>query len=84
MRYREQVSQFKLDQLDSLKDLDLTTQRVIDAIVQQQNVFQVAHDTQVALMGTIHKETVSKIQDEHVITRREIIQEIRVSLLSSP
>ena len=84
MRYREQVSQFKLDQLDSLKDLDLTTQRVIDAIVQQQNVFQVAYDTQVALMGTIHKETVSKIQDEHVITRREIIQEIRVSLLSSP
>ena len=33
------------------------------------------HDTQVALMGTLHSRTVSRVKDEHATTRREIIGE---------
>jgi hypothetical protein len=66
-----------LERSDCLGDLDLATKRIVDAIIEQHDVFQAAHDTQIAL----HKETVTTIQEEHAITRREIIQEIRVRLL---
>jgi hypothetical protein len=81
MPYREQVSQFKSEQSGRFKGLDLTTQKIIDAIIQQQDVFEAAHDTQIALMGTIHRDTISMIQDEHAITRREI-RDLQVRLLS--
>jgi hypothetical protein len=66
-----------LERSDHLEDLDLATKRIVDAIIKQHNVFQAAHDTQIAL----HKETVTTIQEEHAITRRKIIQEIRVGFL---
>jgi hypothetical protein len=68
-----------LEQSSRLEDLDLATKRIVDAIIEQHDVFQAAHNTQIAL----HGETVTKIQEEHAITRREIIQEIRVRVLSS-
>jgi tetratricopeptide (TPR) repeat protein len=79
---REEVRQFTREGSNRLKDLDITTKRIVDAIIKQEDVFRVAHYTQITLMGAIHEETVSKIQDEHAITRREIIQEIRVGSLS--
>lgn len=79
---REEVRQFTREGSNRLKDLDITTKRIVDAIIKQEDVFRTAHNTQITLMGTIHEETVSKIQDEHAITRREIIQEIRVRCLS--
>src|SRR5882762_2131773 len=79
---REEVRQFTREGSNRLKDLDITTKRIVDAIIKQEDVFRTAHNTQITLMGAIHEETVSKIQDEHAITRREIIQEIRVRSLS--
>jgi NACHT domain len=78
-RCREQVSQLKLKQSDRLKDLDVTTQKVIDAIVQQQDVFRAAYDTQMTLTRTLHAQTVTSIET----ARTEIIQEIRVRFLCS-
>ena len=43
MHYREQVSQFKLEQSDRLKDLDVMTKKVADAIITQEDVFLAAH-----------------------------------------
>jgi acyl CoA:acetate/3-ketoacid CoA transferase beta subunit len=78
VHHREQVSQFKLEQSGRL---DLTTQKIVDAIVTQQDIFYAVHDTQITLIKALHGETVLNIHDEHEITRREIIQEIRVRLL---
>jgi hypothetical protein len=74
MRYREQVSQFKLEQSDHLKDLDLITKNVVDAIIKQEDVFLAAHDAQLSLMRTLHNDTVTKIEDQHEITRHEIVR----------
>jgi hypothetical protein len=74
MRYREQVSQFKLEQSDCLKDLDLVTKMVVDAIIKQEDVFLAAHDAQLSLMRTLHNDTVTKIEDQHEITRHEIVR----------
>jgi hypothetical protein len=79
MHHREQVSRFKLEQSDRL---DLTTQKIVDAIVTHQDIFHALHDTQITLIRALHGETVLNIQEEHAITRCEIIQEIRVRLLS--
>jgi hypothetical protein len=51
MHYREQVSQFKLEQSDRL---DLTTQKIVDAIVAQQDIFHAVHDTQITLIRALH------------------------------
>ena len=75
---REEVRQFMREGSDRPKDLDITTKRIVDAIIKQEDVFRTAHNTQITLVGTIHEETISKIQDEHAITRRDKIQEIRV------
>jgi hypothetical protein len=79
MHHREQVSLLKLEQLDRL---DLTTQKIVNAIVTQQDIFHAVQDKQITLIRALHGETVLNIQDEHAITRREIIQEIQVRLLS--
>lgn len=67
---------------DHLKNNDLVGQGIVDAIIKQQDVFHIMHDMQNAFLGTLHNETASNIQAEHAITRREIIQEIRVRQLS--
>ncbi|OCK72799.1 hypothetical protein K432DRAFT_430890, partial [Lepidopterella palustris CBS 459.81] len=77
---REQVSRLELDHSDRLKDLDLATQGVISAIVEQQDVFNAVHNTQVALIGTLHSETVLRVKDEHATTRREIIRETALNI----
>jgi len=78
MRYREQVSQFKLEQSDRLKDLDLITKKVVDAIIKQEDVFLAAHDAQLSLMRTLHNDTVTKIEDQHEITRHEIVRLLHI------
>jgi len=79
MHHREQVSQFRLEQSHRLESLDLIANKIADAIIDQQDVFQAAHDADLTLMRTLHEETVTKIVDEHETTR-EILQEIRVRL----
>ena len=64
----------KLDHTDCLKDLDLTTQGVLDAIIKQQDIFKAVHDTQITLMGALHSKVVLRVKDKHTITRREIIR----------
>ncbi len=64
-----------LDHSDHLKDLDLATKAVLDAIVRQQDVFSAMHKKQISLMGTSHSETLLSIKDEHTTTRHEIISE---------
>ena len=80
---RDQFYQFKLEQSNKLGDLDLATKSIVDAIIEQQDVFRVAHNTQIALMEALRNDMVSRIQDEHAITRSEILQGIRVRTLSS-
>lgn len=64
-----------LDHSDRLKDLDIATKGVLDAIVRQQDVFNALYNKQISLMGMLHRETVLSIEDEHTNTRREIIGE---------
>ena len=76
--YRDQVCLFKREQSNSLKGLDLATENIMNAIIEQRDMFIVAHDTQITFMRTLHTEMMSRIKDEHAITRREVLQEIRV------
>jgi hypothetical protein len=79
---REQVYRLKQEQSNHLQDLDLAAKNIMDAIVRQQDVLHAVQDTQITAMRTLHGEAVSKIADEHAITRREIINEIRVRIVS--
>jgi hypothetical protein len=73
---REQVSQFKREHLNAFEKLALATKRILDAIVDQQDVFQAAHEAQLTLTKTLHEDTIRKIDD----TRQDIIREIMVML----
>ncbi|XTI95124.1 hypothetical protein V2W45_1503335 [Cenococcum geophilum] len=64
---REQVCQFMLDQSHRLEDLDLATTKIVDPISEQQDVFQAAHSTQIALMGTIHGQTANLFPEGHCL-----------------
>jgi hypothetical protein len=74
MRYREKVSQFKVEQSDGLEDLDLITKKVVDAIIKQEDVFLAAHDAQLSLIRTLHNDAVTNIVDQHEITRHDIVR----------
>src|SRR5579862_1936440 len=76
MQHREQVSRFKREHLGSLGKLDLATKSILDAIVDKQDVFQAAHEAQLALTKTLHENTMGNIDD----TRQGIIGEIRVNI----
>ena len=78
MECREQVSQFKREYLNSFEKLDLATKSILNAIIDQQDVFQIAHEAQLTLTKTLHKDTIRNIDD----TRQEIIREIRVIFVS--
>ncbi|KKA23702.1 kinesin light chain 1, partial [Rasamsonia emersonii CBS 393.64] len=62
------------------KNSTLQQRKLLDAIIRQRDVFQPAHEAQLTLMKDLHGETVTRIEDEHEITRREIIHEIRKRL----
>ena len=53
MNCREQVSQFILEQSTQLKDLDATTRKILDAVINQKDVFQ---DTLHARMDLVEQE----------------------------
>lgn len=55
-------------------------QKILDAIVEQQDVFHVMHDTQSAFIGTLHDEMALRIKDEHTTTRRAIVDETALSI----
>ena len=63
MEHREQFSQFKWENLDGLKKLDLATKSVLDAVVDRQDVFQAAHDAQLKLTKTLHEDTMRNINE---------------------
>jgi hypothetical protein len=67
---RDQVCRFIQERSDFVETLDSTTKKIVDAITKQEDVFRAAHDAQISLLETI--------QDELVITRREIIKKIKV------
>jgi hypothetical protein len=76
---REEISRFRLEQSDHLKDVDVTTLSIINAITKQGDIFQAAHGAQITLMRTLQEDTVAVIED----FSHKIIQEIRVRLLSN-
>ena len=83
MQRREQVSQFKREHSNAFEKLDLTAKHILDAIVDQQDVFQAAreaHEAQLTLAKTLHEDTMRKIDD----TGQEIIREIKVTLPPAP
>lgn len=80
MELSEQLSQFKQEHLDKLEMLDSGTKRILDAIVEGQDVFQTAHKERITLTMTLHENTRRNIND----TRQEIIREFRVVKSSFP
>jgi hypothetical protein len=78
MDCREQVSQFKLEYSNSFGKLDSATKCILDAILNQQDVFQVAHEAQLSLIKNLCEGTKRSIDD----IRQEIIREIKVTLIS--
>ena len=78
MERREQVFQFKQEHLSSLEELDSTTKNILDAIVDQQDVFQVAHEAQLTLTKSLHEDAMRNIDD----TRQIIVRQIRVIFVS--
>lgn len=78
MKCREQVSQLRWEHSDSLKELDLATKRILNAIVERQDVFQAAHEAQFELMKIQHKNTMRNIDD----TRQEIISARQETVLA--
>jgi hypothetical protein len=59
------------------------TREILDAIDNQQDVFQLAHHAQTTLIQTLHGEIIAKIAGEHGATRTEIVRDIEVRLLFS-
>jgi hypothetical protein len=57
----------------------MTTRNILDAIKNQQDLFQEAFCTQ-TIIRTFHEETIAKVAEEHGITRTEIVREIEVRL----
>jgi hypothetical protein len=78
MERREQFSQFKRECLNSFEELDLATKSILNAIIDQQDVFQVVYEAQLTLTKTLHEDTMRNIDD----TRQEIIREIKVIFVS--
>lgn len=68
--YKAQLCRFIQERSDFFENFDSTTKKIVEAITNQEDVFRTAHGAQITLIGTL--------QDEHVITRREIIKEIKV------
>lgn len=77
MEHSEQVSQFKREHLSKLESLDLATKSILDAVADRRDVFQAAHEVQIALTE-VQESTTRNIND----TRQEIIQEMRVLYFS--
>jgi hypothetical protein len=69
------VSNLGLDHSNRLEDLDSATRGVLDAIIKQHDVFKAVHDAQIDLMKNLHNDTLSRVENEHTTTRREIIGE---------
>jgi hypothetical protein len=51
-------------------------------MVKQQDVFYAAQDVQLTSIQTLQRETETKIEYQHGITRREIVEELKVRLRS--
>ncbi|KKA23726.1 kinesin light chain 1, partial [Rasamsonia emersonii CBS 393.64] len=79
---RDQLALFRAENSDRLRELDIATKHVVDAIVDQRDVFEAAHDAQLTCMKDLHRETLARVKEEHLITRREILHEIRAGLRS--
>ena len=74
MGYRQQVLRIEQEKSSYLKDFDLVTQSLVNAILKQQDVFEAVHDAQVAEMKKLHGEMVLRVKNEHATTRNEIIE----------
>lgn len=53
---RDQVYQLKLEQSNGLRSLDLASKNIMDAIIEQRDVFFAAHDAQMTLMAGLLQE----------------------------
>ena len=85
MENREQVSQLRQDHSDRLKELDIATNIIVDAIVERQDVFHAAHEAQLMLMKSQHEKTMRNINDTHqeiISARQEIVLAVRVIFIS--
>jgi hypothetical protein len=76
---REQVSQLRLEQSDDFSKLDMVTQKLVTAIIHQEDVFVAIKDEQNILAKVLHDETTTTIQHHHQTTRQVILQAIQTS-----
>lgn len=74
------MSQFKREHLNSIGKLDLATKCILDAIVDQHDVFQATHEAQLTLARSLHEDTMRKIDDTH----QKMIREIKVIFVTLP
>jgi hypothetical protein len=79
---REQVSQLRLEQSDKFKKLDMVTQKLVTAIIHQDDVFLAIKDEQNILTKALHNETAATIQLQHQTTRQVILQAIQPSSIT--
>lgn len=53
----------------------MISQRIIDAIAKQQDVFEAVHETQTTTIRSLHNDVLSTVEDEHANTRRQVVKE---------
>jgi hypothetical protein len=72
---RVEISQFKQQHADQLRKLDSVEKSIIDAIIQQKDVFIALHDAQNNVIIQLHDSTQGTIQQQHEQTRELVIRE---------
>lgn len=66
MRDRERLIQFSGEHSGRLEGLDVTTKNLVDAILDQRDIFKVAHDEQLALLRTQHDNNRTILQNQYL------------------
>jgi predicted RNase H-like nuclease (RuvC/YqgF family) len=83
MTYREHVNFSEIRQSESFQKLDEKSQRIVDLIVQQQDVFTNSIQKQTEEIKALHAESKATVIEQHTTTRVEIVQAIQVTKESS-
>jgi hypothetical protein len=65
-RDRERLIQFNGEHSGRLEGLDATTKNLVDAILDQRDIFRVAHDEQLALLRTQHDDNRTILQNQYL------------------
>jgi len=78
----EEISQFKQQHADHFRKLDAVEKSIIDAIIQQNDVFVALHNAQNNIMIKLHSRTQVKIEREHEQTRELVRESAKLQSIS--